>query len=742
MFSSLLLSYGALLMVPFLVVVALVNLWDNSMERYYKEIVRSSLTEGRMAFEKRLEVLRAGAFSLVYDSELNWVSYLDGLRPGDTSVVTLVNCNEKIGEAFADTATYYSYCVVLNNGFVFRKSGMCIGQDFFFENYRRYENMTFEEWQQRSFDGASGQLFAMQEIQTESNTEKALTYSYPIRSGVAQKGKAKAVVQFLLPEQEIKEMFSVLLDMQGVVYMFDGDGNMLAEISEGYDGEGLPPENLPEAGAYDFCRLNDSERLIVRQDSNDGTITFAVALPAEIAMMNMKQTRLVAWIVLAVGVLFEVLLGIRFAMKYSVPIRNVVENMQRMFAAAENGARPESSENVISEYEFLERGVDALMSTNRSMQHILSEKNARERVNFLTLLFNGDFRSSQQVEEEGRHVGVELKASCYYCMVLYMKNQLEELIRYLEESHYSFVTASYMVDEQRLALLIAGADENPEEDVYHRERLLQGLAEKKLYQAYAGVGRTYREKSDIALSFRQACYCAEKAAREQMTERVEYSRALLDLNMPWYPSDVEEKLTNAARCGKTEDVRALFARIRQENMEKVHLSHTIRRVLTSNITFTLLAMYDSIAENEKVTETIERIEKADKLEDALLLLEEQFTALSNRIGASRNKKTEEYYRRLRDYIERNYQDEQFGVAVAAEEFGLSESYFSTFFKEIMGKAFSGYLENMRLEKSKELISEGRYDLEQISRMVGYNNSGTFRRAFKRAYGVAPSAWKS
>lgn len=59
----------------------------------------------------------------------------------------------------------------------------------------------------------------------------------------------------------------------------------------------------------------------------------------------------------------------------------------------------------------------------------------------------------------------------------------------------------------------------------------------------------------------------------------------------------------------------------------------------------------------------------------------------------------------------------------------------------MGKAFSSYLENMRLEKSKELISEGKYDLEQISRMVGYSSSATFRRAFKRAYGVAPSSWK-
>ncbi len=63
-FSSLLLSYGALLMVPFLIVFILVGFWDTSTENYYKEIMNNNLTEGRMAFEKRLDVLHAGAFSM------------------------------------------------------------------------------------------------------------------------------------------------------------------------------------------------------------------------------------------------------------------------------------------------------------------------------------------------------------------------------------------------------------------------------------------------------------------------------------------------------------------------------------------------------------------------------------------------------------------------------------------------------------------------------------------------------
>ena len=164
-------------------------------------------------------------------------------------------------------------------------------------------------------------------------------------------------------------------------------------------------------------------------------------------------------------------------------------------------------------------------------------------------------------------------------------------------------------------------------------------------------------------------------------------------------------------------------------------------MLVSNIAATLMALCNSMAENEYAMETVGRIEKEEDLERAMSFLEEQFLLLSEKIDSNRDKKAEEYYERLKAYMEGKYADEQFGMSVAAEEFGLSESYFSIFFKEIMGKSFSSYLENLRLEKARGLISEGRYDLEQISGMVGYSSSATFRRAFKRAYGVAPSMWK-
>ncbi len=94
------------------------------------------------------------------------------------------------------------------------------------------------------------------------------------------------------------------------------------------------------------------------------------------------------------------------------------------------------------------------------------------------------------------------------------------------------------------------------------------------------------------------------------------------------------------------------------------------------------------------------------------------------------------------YISANYSDAQLGLASAAHHFGLSESYFSQFFKMQTGDTFSGYLERLRIGHAQQKIAGEGGAIEDICRTVGYNSSNTFRRAFKRVTGVAPSEYSA
>ena len=63
------------------------------------------------------------------------------------------------------------------------------------------------------------------------------------------------------------------------------------------------------------------------------------------------------------------------------------------------------------------------------------------------------------------------------------------------------------------------------------------------------------------------------------------------------------------------------------------------------------------------------------------------------------------------------------------------------YKEKTGVNFSTYLENIRMAEAARLIQETDISLNELYIAVGYNNSNTFRRAFKKVYGVTPSAMR-
>lgn len=56
----------------------------------------------------------------------------------------------------------------------------------------------------------------------------------------------------------------------------------------------------------------------------------------------------------------------------------------------------------------------------------------------------------------------------------------------------------------------------------------------------------------------------------------------------------------------------------------------------------------------------------------------------------------------------------------------------------MGDTFSSYLDNKRMSLAKELLSNELNRVEDVGTMCGYNSVVSFRRAFKKYYGVSPS----
>ena len=101
---------------------------------------------------------------------------------------------------------------------------------------------------------------------------------------------------------------------------------------------------------------------------------------------------------------------------------------------------------------------------------------------------------------------------------------------------------------------------------------------------------------------------------------------------------------------------------------------------------------------------------------------------------------EDVIEKVKTYIQRNYQKELTQDFIASL-FYLNRSYLSTLFRQKTGMKFIDYLNEVRIEKSKELLAGTSRKMYQVSRAVGYDNPKYFFRIFKKKTGITPEEYR-
>lgn len=95
-----------------------------------------------------------------------------------------------------------------------------------------------------------------------------------------------------------------------------------------------------------------------------------------------------------------------------------------------------------------------------------------------------------------------------------------------------------------------------------------------------------------------------------------------------------------------------------------------------------------------------------------------------------------------DYMEQHFDDPELCASSLANEFHVSEKYLFTLFKKKTGYSPTSYLHHIRMEKAAQLLRETDDTVQNISVQVGFANFGTFYKAFKREFGVAPGKFRA
>ena len=198
-----------------------------------------------------------------------------------------------------------------------------------------------------------------------------------------------------------------------------------------------------------------------------------------------------------------------------------------------------------------------------------------------------------------------------------------------------------------------------------------------------------------------------------------------------------------------------------ESMAKAEVQNITRYVSSNNVNFdyaknfyyTTLSSINSIRisiatadsdkrheESKDITSLLSFIEKSESMADLNSLLEDVSEKMVQKVNNYNNKSLKLILRKAIDYIHEHY-NEPVTLNEVAENIYVSTFYISRMFKKELGKSFVDYLNDVRIEKAKELLRDVKYKTYEVAELVGIADAHYFSKLFKKYSGMTPSEYR-
>ena len=100
------------------------------------------------------------------------------------------------------------------------------------------------------------------------------------------------------------------------------------------------------------------------------------------------------------------------------------------------------------------------------------------------------------------------------------------------------------------------------------------------------------------------------------------------------------------------------------------------------------------------------------------------------------------FKKVLEYIEERYTDENFSLNDAAKAANVSPNYFSAIFSQEMDMTFIEYVTKKRMDKAKRLLRQSRMSTADVAAQVGYKDSHYFSFVFKKTQGCTPREYRN
>ena len=200
-----------------------------------------------------------------------------------------------------------------------------------------------------------------------------------------------------------------------------------------------------------------------------------------------------------------------------------------------------------------------------------------------------------------------------------------------------------------------------------------------------------------------------------------------------------QTLTNTLLLEKYDYIPSMVSTLLNEHVAASlpHFAHVQSR-LTSIAGILADAVLSSSFPEDFKAAAADKLRSADSISALNTAAEDVFGYMGQNSQAAASEAT---IQRAFDYIDEHLAEPALSVPAVCEAVGVTVQHLLRLFRQKLNMTLVEYINTCRVERSKALLLEKDSTVASVAEAVGYNNTVTFTRNFRRYVGMAPSEYR-
>lgn len=414
-----------------------------------------------------------------------------------------------------------------------------------------------------------------------------------------------------------------------------------------------------------------------------------------------------------------------------------------------------------NEFQLIEQIARHLHSSNHELA-ALSRLNILALKQFIILhLTGGRVEQDEQLRAYLSQIDLFTENAYYLVALLYINDHLAQtadVLTFLENCGAAEERTIYAVhghEKGQIILVILTEDNDIEQYRPCLSQIHRDFTARFAIRAIISAGLIYPELSRLAVSYRQALMAYEYRPLRQNDAVMIFTLQNSTMNLDTKYRQILDFLEKAIAGLNAADVAAALkffgdyaagGEIAANVADIRRICHSIVQI--SGFTFDTLPFMAATFPSPLYLEQIGAIETAEDylnfltvLKNALTGLIEQYLSLLNQKKPLTDNRQAALVSEITAFINANITDNQLSVLLIATNFDLSTAYISRIFKEVMKVTVLEYINDARIDLAKQLLVCSGQALDKIVKEIGYTDTSSFIRKFKKTVGMTPGEYR-